>query len=197
MGKVVLTQEQVDAIEIFKNNPRDNLYNIAKRKINVDPFQYEYEPFNDMTLDDIAKATYTGYEIEQPKVKVGQWVTNTDCNQTFKVYAVTDKQIVRVEDGPLWDRGIHSRIIFYSHKHTRLATKEEAFWAELGREVNEVREGDCVSTNGEFLRVGRNLGCKKYCNHIAIAYAVELLTLGKVSGFYPAESFKSFPKYWH
>lgn len=190
MGKVVLTQEQVDAIEIFKNNPRDNLYNIAKRKINVDPFQYEYEPFNDMTLDDIAKATYTGYEIEQPKFEVGGWairINDLDSynehysgKKPFKINEVKE-YIARDENG-----------CGHNFKNIRHATKEEMLWAELGREVGEFRKGDIVPSMFSKSNLYKLNSLQDDVLDAKMDYKA-----GRLKGFYPAESFKSFPKYWH
>lgn len=192
-NKVVLTKEQARAIEELKSKGgRDNLEYIARRKFKNDDFLYGYIPFNTMELDVIAKALLIGYEIEKPKVKIGEWATNPVCNHTFLVYAVTDNQVVRKEDAEFWDSGRTSEVRWYPIETTITCTKEEIFWAELGRNKNEIRVDDILlDVHGELFRVNDEL---ILTSDIYESTALEWLKVGRLKTFYPAESFKEFPK---
>lgn len=187
MGKVVLTQEQGDSIKrSLESNNEDSTKVLL---LFIGGLLYGANScLKKLSLEQMTKALLIGYQIEQPKFEVGEWATNTDCNQTFKVYAVTDKQIVRTEDGPLWDRGNRCRVRFYSHTFTRLATKEEIFWAELGREKNSFMEGDVIYTNNNSIflinqaRAGED-------DFISVEGAGQM----SIKGLYPKDSFKPFP----
>lgn len=185
MSKVVLTKEQGDSINrSLESNSGDSTKVLL---LFIGGLLYGANScLKKLSLEQMTKALLIGYKIEQPKVKVGEWATNTDCNQTFKVYAVTDKQIVRTEDGPLWDRGNRYRVRFYSYMVTRLATKEEVFWAELNRDIGEFKIDDAVQTNGMInpykLKSKQDLLSAKNDYHA-----------NQIRSFYPAESFQKFP----
>ncbi|MDX1769926.1 MAG: hypothetical protein R3328_00225 [Planococcaceae bacterium] len=178
MSKVVLTKEQGEAIEVLKSAPRDHWGYVAER-MKEKSFSHDYEPFNHMMLDDVIKAYYEGYEIEQPKFEVGDWVVRKGKVQQIKFvlascaigqefYYETDK----------------IGVVYKSE--IRHATKEEIFWAELGREVGEFKKGDVVVTNG--FNSSYKLESKQDFLDIARDYKGDY-----IKGFYPAESFKPFP----
>lgn len=195
-NKVVLTKEQARAIEELKSKGgRDNLEYIARRKFKNDDFLYGYIPFNTMELDVIAKALLIGYEIEKPKVKIGEWATNPVCNHTFLVYAVTNIRVIRKEDAEFWDSGRISEVRWYPIETTKPSTKEEIFWAELGREVGELKENDLIFTtyhnaykiiNDSEDDSSKNLAC--------LSNAKRWLKEKTITGFYPAESFNFLPQ---
>src|SRR5690625_3661842 len=92
MKKVVLTQEQTNAIEAFRileqNNKQILKYNFHKLpEIDKDTFA---EPINAMDFDTLVKALYIGYEVE-PKFKVGDWVVFKENGRVFKVTNCNDK----------------------------------------------------------------------------------------------------------
>ena len=64
-------------------------------------------------------------------------------------------------------------------------TKEEIFWAELGREVGEMKIGDAYThLDGRVFTVDKPL---------RIDTVSRMYKEGQLVGFYPAESFKRFP----
>jgi len=179
--KVILTKKQAEAIEIFKNDARDTLEYIAKRKIeNNPPFKHCYKPFNDMTIDDIALAAFSGYEIEQSKFEVGDVVVGLKSGSLFKITGEIGKNFygTRLKDG--------EPNFLLDSEMIRHATKEEIFWAELGREVGEFREGDITLTihSTEYRIDSKD----------TILDEKDEYSKGKLKGFYPTESFKLFLK---
>lgn len=172
-NKVVLTKEQAEAIEKYKLMSWDVSNFIAVK----DQWTSKYAPLKTLTVDEMAIALYVGYEIEQPKIEVGDWVVRTKYGfHGVKRVSSIDHRYLKVEEDD----------VSYLLENTRHATKEEIFWAELGRESGELRIGDV------------------YCYENGISYSIDnqdrlemvknRYKKGSLKGFYPAESFKPFPK---
>lgn len=182
VSKVVLTKEQVDAIEkrkLYFNDSDERLidfqYHIHSDS-NTDDTKYcnDSECLNDISPIDLAKALLIGYEIEQPKFEVGDIVTHV--KGAFK----GAKSLIFVGEDLVKIKG--EEVTLFLLENIRHATKEEIFWAELGREVGEFREGDVrIKHNGDAIVV---------CNE---DYANEHYKKGNLKGFYPSNSFKPFP----
>lgn len=178
--KVILTKEQAEAINFF-NNSTDTFDYLAARKTMGELFHFDYKPFNNMSLDDIAKALYSGYEIEQTKFEVGDWVIYKYDTATIMTTRIIDIQYE------------HNRVQFENvsgwkaiHDIERHVTKEEIFWAELGREVGEFRLGDAYCHNHDYIYT---VDVEERIERVQNFYKENRLT-----GFYPAESFKRFSK---
>jgi hypothetical protein len=190
MSRVVtITMEQEKAInEHLKGMGVDGIINhILELKLKLYDEHSVTTPslslLSQMKLTDLIYALHGDYEIEKPKVKVGEWATNTGCNHTFKVYAVTDRQVVRKEDAEFWDIASMTSIRWYPIENTIPATKEEVFWAEMGREVGEFKEGDVrlINDYSSVYTTATVVAKNEYDN-------------GELTGFYPVESFKRFPQ---
>jgi len=190
--KVTITAEQAKAIEERKvkyNETDQDLIDyqyFMKSEANEgdDSYADNHECLNDISPFYMAKALLTGYEIEQPKPKEGDWIVRLDGEEfsTGKKFA----QIEKLHD----QRNVASdfndfRIVdglslcFNGVTH---ATNEEAFWAELGREVGEFREGDVrlINDYSSVYTTATIVAKNEYNN-------------GELAGFYPAESFITFP----
>jgi len=189
MKKVKLTKEQEKAIQERKFNYFEtdefliDFQYFIHSDSNKDDTSYcnEHECLNDITPIDLAKALLVGYEIEQPKFKVGDWVLYKYDSATRMTTKIIDIQYE------------HNRVQFENvsgwkaiHEIERLVTKEEIFWAELGREYREFRNDDIIILQGE-------LGFKIHHGR-QVSVAINQWEKGKVTGIYPAESFKPFPK---
>jgi len=81
MGKVVITQEQASKIsewEYHTDHPGTLLELHAKNKL------FDSKCLQIMSLDQLARAIYVGYEVEV-EFEVGDWVVNTCHNSIFQL----------------------------------------------------------------------------------------------------------------
>lgn len=187
-NKIILTNEQAKDVEDYRLNYGETLGAFIQSS-------YAWKStLANMSTDDFAKALYVGYEIEKPKVKVGEWATNTVCNQTFLVYAVTDKQVIRQEDAHHWDSGLLTQIRWYPQESMRQATEEEILWTKLGREVKEFHEGDVLlyTSRQDACVYVKNGESSVTDDWISIEEAKQWYEDGDFRGFYPAESYIKF-----
>ncbi|MBB6446501.1 hypothetical protein [Bacillus benzoevorans] len=140
MEKVKITERQARSIETLLKVWDGDLERCVLCK--VGGFNSAYEPINELTFDDFVKALYIGYEIE-PEFKANDYVL------------FDDGSIGRYIPAP---KGFSVK-----HHPVRHATdeeieheKERVKWAEIGRKVNEWREGDIVERlDGELMEITR------------------------------------------
>lgn len=190
MGKVKVTQVQAEWLDKYKTEEEiDYAINIQPYKKRPDSPIIHWEP------SDVAKALWIGYEVEE-KFKIGDWVTPVegDLNLPDGMIAA---QIVKIVNNQFvyWNDTNNRNIQRFRHATPEeiKAEQERRVWAGIGREVNEVREGDCIASGGKYYKVFENMGTDIYNNHISRSYAISLIKDGYYScGFYPAESFISF-----
>lgn len=187
MEKVKLTKAQVENINRWPN--KEQLIT-AKAAGLLEHGQDE--AVGELSMEKLVRALYIGFEVEE-EYKVGDSIvkTNGTTFSTFsriaKVHQVFGKRVTIENGGSL------------SFKEIRHATPEEIkteqerrVWKKIGREVNEIRPGDCIASNGNYYKVFDNIGCQKYNNHISPGFAIDLIEGGATHGFYPAESFIEF-----
>lgn len=89
-GKVKITQEQADWLERYELT-QDQI----DHYIDIQPFRKRPDsPIVDWSASKLAKALYTGYEVE-PEFKMGQWIYDiTDKNKTvIEVAYATDRRV--------------------------------------------------------------------------------------------------------
>ncbi|WP_102706991.1 hypothetical protein [Terribacillus saccharophilus] len=156
MEKVKVTREQADAIDFAINGPSDLLYhNNPDELLSGCAKDWEFggqlEALNSMSIVTIAKALYIGYEIEG--FKVGDWVVittgvNKDFNQTKKItdiqksFASGHSVVYQLNsEGAYYDNEIR-----YATPEEIEAEKNRRRWATIGRNVNEYKVGDIVTT---------------------------------------------------
>ena len=143
--KVVLTQEQADAVESAKKRyGKDQfLYEFSRMLHEISPLQFtgSLGPINDLALHRVAKALYIGYEVE-PSIKIGDFV-DIGLFGISKIAEVTG-----VKGNAIAINGSEE---YHEFKINRVLTDEEKqeekqrrWWAEHGRKVWELREGDCL-----------------------------------------------------
>lgn len=202
MTNIQITKEQAKAIEELRKQKRHNTWDyIAKRRSSIiDPFSKEYKPFNDMKLEDIISAFYEGYEVIEV-IEKDKFVKSI---MTGNIYQVED-----VENAMARLKGIVCKPPFNFSEYIKLSNleliseeevqqaKEIQFWKKLGREVNELREGDTVHT--EMDNVYRIISDDKTESEatLKISNAKKWLSDdwskgARIDGLYPAESFVSF-----
>src|SRR5690625_443671 len=146
MEKVKLTPEQANAIKKWINK---ELLIIAKAS---GLFEHSTdESIAELTMEQLVKALYIGYEVE-PEFKKGDYVMvkwkNREKEEFYRVVSIDPWGSIQIEtlDGVPNVSG---------HENTRHATpseiaeeKERRFWNKFGREVNEYRAGDIVKGRG-------------------------------------------------
>src|SRR5690625_1933474 len=145
MKKVVLTQEQANAIEAFRileqNNKQILKYNFHKLpEIDKDTFA---EPINEMDFDTLVKALYIGYEVE-PEINVGDWVLKNEIDKTLQLDEIN----------------VNALNEYKNMEHIRNATDEEIAqekerrWSKKhNRDVWELKEGDVLDLNGHTFHI--------------------------------------------
>ena len=184
-NKVVLSKEQAEAIEFAKEF----------RVWDFDDFMEHYPNYKGkhvvalktVTRKRLAYALLNGYEIEQPKLKVGDWAFWNDTRGIAKT-----PFILKAASGgnffpDMWpspycggESLTLSELRFATSEEIK-TEKERRFWADFGRKVGEFKEQD---TGFDFE------------GHVVPGYAAltKVYKNGELQGFYPAESFKRFPK---
>ena len=142
MEKVKLTQEQAKAIKRWVN--KEQLI-IAKAsgllEHSID------ESIAELTMEQLVKALYIGYEVE-PEFKKGDYVMvkwkNREKEEFYRVVSIDPWGSIHIEtlDGSPNSSG---------HENTRHATpeeiaaeKERRWWKKHGRDVWELRKGDVL-----------------------------------------------------
>lgn len=188
--KVLLTAEQAEAIENMKNDCHwndDSFINSHARNENSDggeSWTDEYHPLNKLSVSELAKVLYIGYEIEKPKFKAGDyvfvnWASGRDIHRVLKVNdngdVVLDQQ---------YPRNCHPRM-----ELVQPTTTEEAYWlGELGRKcVGDFKDGDIYikQDNGCYL-----VGSDVFAERASDWYEDD----DNFKGIYPAESFRPYPQ---
>lgn len=178
MAKIVISEEQNKAIEIYKKQG-SSLQQFTKfSHIWNGPFS----PLKSFTVDELARILYepNSYEVNQLEYIVGEWVTYPNVDQGNNVVKISAIQYA------------HGRVQFETVSGWRAirdikrgATIEEVFWAELGREVGQLKARDNIRLlNGKSHTVGVSI-----CEMDADREFKD----GRITGFYPAESFIKFP----
>lgn len=196
MTKIQITKEQAGAIEVLKTNLGHNSWDyIAKRLHTNDNFIHEYKPFNDMTLEQIVKSVYEGYEVLNP-IFAGSYVRSKESGNIYRVKALVEggkkaelEGIVCKAGAIFANRMSLERLELLTEEEVQEA-KEKHFWKKLGREVGEFRKGDRLkfkAPTSTFFTIGEYFD---RTNDIEIAKSN--YSQGNVQGFFPAESFVSF-----
>lgn len=178
MEKVVVTLQVANAIEKAKSTFLLSAFVDFANEKSISRNNHNLILRRELEKETLLQAIFYGYEIEEPKFEVGNWVIyQYDFNQNI----ITRISAIEHEHGRVQLDGVNSWKAIHDIRH---ATKEEIFWAELGREVGEFVEGDSGLT---FNGLSRN----------TMVTNIETLSdkykMGELKGFYPAESFRSFP----
>lgn len=148
--KVVLTQEQADAVELIKrSNTEDKRLidsAITMRDSRVFTFTGALEPLNELLITDFAKALYIGYGVKSG-FKIGDKI----------IEEVNGKEVVEITgvDGSGYhlDRchGYKNKLTVESHfRHATPEEIERRWWNKHGREPWEIKEEDIFEYLGDL-----------------------------------------------
>ena len=167
LEKVILTKEQAEIIEKIKRGNQ-----LSKK---------------------FARAIIEGYEIEEdhPTYKPGDIVVSIITGNVYKLLAPHDGGWYEGEVlfSDIDNSGLIARL---AKKNIRHATKKEVFWAELGRDVEEFKEGDAIYTVHDSIFIIDELRAGEE-DFISLEGA-KRKSVNSIKGIYPAESFKRFSK---
>ena len=184
--QTILTQKEAEAIEWVKQQIqyKDHPSVFVEAHIQQGGWLGEAKVLTGMHPDTLIRALYVGYEIEQPKFEVGDWAIRISAFDNDMEFFDGKRpfKIVKLHSNVVEDKNGRS----HGHNYIRHATKEELFWAKLGRNFRQFRWDDClVLRNGETFRV-----LSDRCE----VYAENHFEKSNVLSFYPAESRVKFPK---
>lgn len=150
MGKVKLTQEQADAIEIIKENKPTKLEADIRTQLYKHWVSDKFKCLNSLSLDDFLSALYAdaGYEVE-PEFKVGDWVHVMGIfrDRSPEVARVTEVSVDRIvlDNGFDLGRGsITPDRVRHATPEEIAEEKERRWWKKHGREVWEIRKDDLL-----------------------------------------------------
>lgn len=137
MEKVKVTKEQAEAIERWADKIQ-----LVKAKLFGFLNHGEDESIAEMTVDELIKALYIGYEVE-PEFKVGDWVVNangtigkiTNINEFGEFEGFWEKTEMLCEK---------DNFVRHATPEEIAAEKERRWWAKHGRDVWELRPGDLL-----------------------------------------------------
>ena len=137
MAKIVVTQEQADRINYFRKDDEGKgeaiRHHVNKWLSSVNTC------LNELSVDELARALYVGYEVEV-EVKVGDWLVNNRNGLMFQIEdRQEDKDIARMnhirhateseiveEKERILDKNIDEILLgLESHERTRLREKLE------------------------------------------------------------------------
>ena len=136
MGKVKITQEQARAIEERK---RTNLLDLSIiHHVNGKWKGATNYVLNDLTLDELIRALYIGYEVEET-FEVGDWIVNI-YNEDVGIVTELGSSYLKYDDG-LSD-GFHN--FRHATPEEIAEEKQRRLWYENGREVGEFKLNDVI-----------------------------------------------------
>lgn len=192
--KVKITQEVADAIERLRNAEYSD-YGIVVHVASEGPSNHDNgDPTEGRILrnwiyddaenaDKLLDALRNGYEVEPKPLEIGQWKRYRKNYNEVSVGEITgcriDKGWVEFDDGV---RVAISNVQGDATPEEIANEKERRLWKSIGREVGEFKAGDAYKHRNYLLlsRVGEVEGTK------------EIYEAGKITGFFPVESFISF-----
>lgn len=186
---VILTKEQAELVETLKKN-RDYDKVLKRVLLGEEIPNRRFWPLSELSFNDLMSVFIDGYAIKQPKIGTGDWVKIKELftpvfNDGRNEEAYKLERIFKVKEVVLGGKVLCPDHYVHYPENLCHATKEEIFWAELGRGVGEFREGDgYMYDTGQLFEVGNG----EHTQIISKKYKEKCLT-----GFYPAESFKRFP----
>lgn len=141
MNKVILTQEQAEAIKYLRKDACMSNHVIIRNLVYYDVTGVSgiegYKNLEGIDLDKLIRALYFGYEVE-PEFKVGDWVVTKVTNHIGKITGFSN--ITNYYD----IEGIQTDHIRHATPSEIAEEKERRFWKKHGRDVWELREGDIL-----------------------------------------------------
>lgn len=148
MSKVKITKQQAEAIEELRSKRFPDsviAHNVACDNYNSRVSRSEHDSLCEMKFDDLIKALYIGYEIEE-EFKSGDWIVNNQGRvlQVTEVYLEDGNEIVEANDGQVFTYRLGAEFVRHATPDEIAEEKERRWWAKHGREVWELKQGDVL-----------------------------------------------------
>lgn len=188
-NKVKVTQEQGKVIKKFLDSIDGDKERFLRMHVAGEGIVYwgDYcESLNDLSIMEFAEILVNGYEIEPEPLQVGDWATRKKSRRIINRPSDREGvafQIVEKGVGVLGSDGNKHAIGALRHATPDEIAEgqERQKWAEIDREVGEIRDGDIgIARNGAVLTDSEDL--EHFYKH------------GDLVGLYPPESAITFGK---
>lgn len=152
MGKVKITQKQADLIDIRIERGSKGMENMLAHHV-VDSWTGAgYECLNALSVSDLARALYVGYEVEQ-EFKIGEWVVRNNDGIISQITNI-DYSVNR-HGGIFTDRytGWFTSTCFRHATDEEIAReKTRRWWASHDRYVWGLKNGDRLSRRSKRVK---------------------------------------------
>ena len=142
MEKVKVTREQADAVERLRGHHRSEM-----EKFKKEPYIFAdwLKPLHELSVDEIDRACYEGYEIK-PEFKIGDWVYVDWINKSaekhvFKVTKLLEGKYVAI-DADYVNKIPPLNIVRHATPEEIATEKTRRWWAKHDREVWELKRED-------------------------------------------------------
>lgn len=188
--KISITQEQADALELYKANAGKGVGWVAYFAVAKDEFNSNYASLKFFTLDTFARLMYEpDCFVIRPNYKLRDYVTITEEGEHQGKVGVINSIGTKIVDITLrGDKPCERIISWHPYRSLRPSTeseiaieKEHEAWEEIGRKVGEIKEGDVgIDIHGFTFRD---------TNRLLAAHENK-----ELKGIYPIEKFKEFLK---
>lgn len=132
--KVKVTQEEFNCLEGYSKTQESIDYMINTHTLQLRPDL----PIAKWSTAKLSRALLTGYEVKPRKFEGGDWIFN-EAQQ--KIFRIDSADAVGINNSP--ERYEHLRHVTMEEK------KERDFWANSGRKVWQLKEGDTLVKKGD------------------------------------------------
>lgn len=144
--KVVLTREQADEVELQKKDFNEFSDIITRRILTSDINNYYNSTFHSISVDELIRALYIGYEVER-NFKVGDWVRINWSSSSPSIRKIIDIDMefgVITIDGDQANINPSLQLLSLASPEEIEQEKERRWWGKYNRETREIREGDLL-----------------------------------------------------
>lgn len=190
--KIKLTREQAEAVKALLGETNEDVSQAIDDHADVfsNPedkwVTVEFQPLNELSPSDLARALLIGYEVEPEPLKINDWVTEHvgDGFRTGKITGFTNKgwfvQFLSFDTNEYYFESFHAVQLEKSTPEEIAEEQERRKWLGIGRAIGGFKQGDILVDDGGRIYQTFEVDAK------------EIYELGGLKGFYPAESFVKF-----
>lgn len=181
---VTLTQEQAEAMELYKKEGFD----INDFEMSHEAWKGRYKSLKELDLNTFARAFLLPYEIA-PTFNYGDLVmVEMDGEVEERVFKVSnvledsEKIAVYYLDNPIL---VPISSVRHLTEEELYAFKQKEIWGQLNRDVGEIHNGDVLLYKGNWCEVTD----RTVDYAVKSWFAQKLFAEGQIKGFFPVESY--------